>query len=187
MGFGVVSVLFDLFILGTLFLLTEKDLFPLVFVEGIVLAVCMQIFFGVPVVAFLLANVSNIILGFFGYAAVGVLYSILKWFIYVKKTGPQLEEMWLAFKERHAKSFPERPVEHVRAEFLKSSYNPLRRDGIDLTNENNWRILNWIVLWPTSAIWTVTRGLTVDFGKFLLSVFGSAYDRITKNSFEKLH
>jgi hypothetical protein len=196
LGLSLLSVFLDLILLASLVSITEAEAFP-AFPFAVAGAGALLYFgFGVDVLTALKSvEFSTYLFSVLGYVAVGSLWSVFKWWRYSVSSADAIAAGWAKFKDSENRSFSKaeadtsilKPSGALLAKFHASAvYNPLWRDGISLSNGNNWKIVNWAVLWPTSVVWTALRGVTVDLGRAILRAFGRVYDGITKSALSNL-
>lgn len=186
LGLGLLPIILDVALLILLIVLEENELFPGLFLLLPAAFTALYVAFGVNPFPLVLAHPFLAVGAFLSYFAIGVLWSAFSWWLYAKSQQPLIDNAWALFKKGDI--FKDKPINEVRTLFLtNAAYNPLYRSGISLSNGNNWKIVNWIVLWPVSLVWRFTRSLTLDFGKLLLSVFGKFYDGIANSITNKLN
>jgi hypothetical protein len=179
LGLSVLNVFLDFFFLACLIGITETEAFPAI--VPIVAGVGAILYFGFGVDVLTLVKsieFSTYLFGAIAYVTFGIAWSTLKWWLYTRSMEDTVTFRWNEYK---------RLKDATVADFKKSAvYNPLYREGVSLTNANNWRIVNWAVMWPTSLVWTAIRGVTVDLGKVILTVFGRVYDGIAGGAYKGL-
>lgn len=185
-GLGVLPVILDLVLLFFLIGITESEAFYGLPVALIATFATLYYAFGVNPLPFISANIPLIVCGSIVYLAIGIIWSIFSWFLYTRSMSDKVEEAWDKFKAISANEH--RTIESLKSEFLNSHYyNPLHRSGVSLSNDNNWKIANWIVMWPISIVWKFVRAFTIDFSKLVLSIFGRLYDKISNSVTNKLN
>jgi hypothetical protein len=91
-----------------------------------------------------------IVLGFFAYLILGTAYSFLKWYL-------RLTHLKMLYKNDYR--------------FYKSKFE---------VSSNKQRILNWMIYWPFSGIWTlIDEPITKGFKRIFLAL-ENQYEKITK-------
>lgn len=88
---------------------------------------------------------------FLGYIFVGSIWSIIKWFFYLKKV-----------KAKHD--------EYSHYSFDIKDYQ---------IGRNKERVLHWMIYWPLSSIWTLINDPVKKAFEFVLSQFGGFYDKMS--------
>lgn len=99
---------------------------------------------------FMLNNPVSVILIFAGYIAAGTIWSIAKWFFYLKGIRNAYED---------------------RSYFNIENYK---------VKEHKERITHWMIYWPLSAIWTIINDPVKKSFEFVLSQFGGLYDKMSE-------
>lgn len=156
----------------------------IVWLVGVAALTGVGLYYSPVALAAVMSNPLWLVLGFVSYFAVGVVYSIYKWWSFV-----DVEKMKEAFKEwkiNYGKGYPNATEEELKKTFIESPRNPFYRVGYSLSNDNNWKIANWIVTWPFSLLIDFFRTFFVDLAKNLVRIFSGVYDRISKVSVDKL-
>jgi hypothetical protein len=102
-------------------------------------------------------NPFTIIGGFLAYLALGTVWSFIKWFMYLK-----------TLKAKHTK-------ENGKIDGYYKSYFKAKR--------NKGRIINWMIWWPLSGVWTIINDPVVKSFKYIFNSlegkFQAISDRIT--------
>jgi hypothetical protein len=96
----------------------------------------------------------GVAIGIFGaYILVGSIWSIIKWFFYLKRV-----------KSKHEKYG------------YYSSFD-IKDYKIDRNKE---RVLHWMIYWPLSSLWTLINDPVKKAFEFVLSQFGGFYDKMSE-------
>ena len=107
-------------------------------------------------------NPTAIILGLLGYLLVGTLWSFIKWFLYLTN----LTEYYRKYPYNFSSA--------------KDKFN---------ARENKERIINWMMYWPLSGIWTLINDpIKKAFGRIFVGLenrFQKISDNLTKEFSEK--
>lgn len=105
-------------------------------------------------------NVFFIILGYYG---AGVLWSFVKWHLFLKFKAAGIEE---ELRRGYEKVFNENQIP------VAANYKA--------------RIISWMSYWPFSAFWTVIHKLVFRFWEFLYLHFEGVYNRMSKSAFSDI-
>lgn len=180
-------VLLDVLLFFVLVALAAEEQF-VVWLIGIAALAGVMFYFSPTALALVMSNPLYILAGFVSYFAIGVAYSIYKWWSFVDASLlKQKYENWKAsYPQTRENKFQYESEEKAKEEFLNSSHNPYRRVGFSLSDKNNWKISNWIVTWPFSLLVDLFRAFFVDLTKNLVRIFSGVYDKITKVGVDKL-
>lgn len=98
----------------------------------------------------MLHNPAQTLMIFAGYLVAGTIWSIAKWFFYLKRIRNSYED---------------------RSYFNIENYK---------VKENKERITHWMIYWPLSSIWTLINDPVKKAFEFILSQFGGLYDKMTE-------
>jgi len=101
---------------------------------------------------YIIQNPGVAILIFAGYIFLGSIWSIIKWFFYLKK-----------IKSKH----------NNNSDF---SFN-INNYKIE---KNKERVLHWMIYWPLSSVWTLINDPVKKAFEFVLSQFGGFYDKMSE-------
>ena len=113
---------------------------------------------------FIEQNPGTVIAAFFGYIALGVGWSMAKWYFFIL---------------RAREKFLEANSRDNRTNYSSSS----AEDSIPQAKRYKARILSWMFYWPFSALWT---GLNEPVRRIFLNIFRNleaTYDRMSKKIF----
>lgn len=154
-------------------------------VAGIVLAIAFAafcFFAAINPLTWVLANPGTLILTILGYGAIGIVWSIIKWFFYTRNDTNQaiIKAAHNSWKDNESKKDTARTKEgnldtrykeiappQTFEEYMKTSassslFNP---------KQNKVRITRWMIWWPTSIIWTLLSDL-------IINIFNFIYDKL---------
>jgi hypothetical protein len=111
-----------------------------------------------------LADVARFLLFYF---AIGGLWSIVKWYLYLLKVRDKAREDFERFKAagREKDSHPKRP---------STSY----------ARENKARLVGWIAHWPFSMVGSVFGDFLTRIVKSIYNVLSDLYDRMANHVFK---
>ena len=102
-----------------------------------------------------------------GYYAVGTIWSIAKWFLFLRKK--------VRMAEKH----------------LESTSSVSRLNDFDfrapLAADNKSRIISWMSYWPFSAFWTILNKFFLRVWEFLYETFEKLYNNMAKRAFSDLN
>lgn len=187
-GLSAASIILDLLVIGSLLFIEENEAWPASFLVFGLVGLGLYFGFGINIVPIVIANPLIAVAAVAGYLVFGILWSILSWYLYInsEEIQKELTESWEKWRTA-SKAATNTEIEAQRTRFLDSAvHNPIYRKGISLSNKNNWKIVNWIIMWPVSFVWRFARTLTIDFGKLVLSIFGKVYDKISNSATNNL-
>jgi hypothetical protein len=142
------------------------------------------------------------------YFVMGSVWSIVKWFSFVRNTAEQFGELKLKYIERINEAGKERakspgneftPIEvdiktvipeSSKEDFLeflhRQGYLKYSSDNIfPSASENKDRLVSWIVWWPTSALWTLINDPIRKIAEKLYAGMQGIYSRISQQAFKK--
>lgn len=186
LGVTATYVLLDIMAVIVLITAAAYDGFPLAIgIFGIAIPAALYFLAQINVYAWFIANPLLTVAIVLSYLVVGVVWSILAWFLFTREHADELQSEWEKYKHRPS-GFKETDEEKKAAFLDNSSLNPLYRKGYSLSIPNNFKIVNWIVMWPFSIIWKAIRSFTIDFSKLVLRLFGRIYDGMTNSVTSKL-
>ena len=101
---------------------------------------------------YIIHNPSVSILVFLGYLLIGSIWSVVKWFFYLRKA-----------KEKYKNDI---------------DYFDIKKYNVDRNKE---RILHWMIYWPLSSIWTLINDPIKKSFEFILSQFGGFYNKMSES------
>jgi hypothetical protein len=180
LGFTAYPIVFDLLALVLIFIFTANEIWPAgILIPTAIMPTVLYFGYGINAFTYILANPFAAIGLVLAYLLVGVLWSIIAWFLYTREKKPVVDLAWEAYKRLSYNK--DIPLATLKENFTKSRDNPLYRSGISITDQNNWKIINWAIMWPVSIVWRLIRSFTVDLGKLILSLFGGIYDKIANS------
>lgn len=103
-------------------------------------------------------NPLRLVVYLVGYLIAGGLWSLFKWWLFVRRRMPEVKEAFQRWSRDHASA----PMD----EFIASSYhNPVSLSD----NTNQERIMRWMIWWVPSLFWTLLSDL-------LISIWNRVYD-----------
>jgi len=164
MGLIIAICLVELFILLAL---TENEWGSVAAVTLVITLGVLQFWQHVDILGFVQTHALEVAGGAVVYFAVGILWSIIKWYWYVgdevnrvkdQRSANQSDESW---KEELKRRIP----------------SPARYKD---------RIMRWIGYWPISVFWFVVHDLVMDVLNFLYNRFAGVYRKITEAAITRL-
>ncbi len=139
---------------------------------------------GREIVDYYINNPTSILVHIGLYVVLGALYSVLKWFLFVKnKKNEYLKEK---------KEFVEGKLKEGRCESTikaswKESFGSFESFAKYLTpSKNKGKITFWIIYWPFSLLSLILRDLTVEIATFVMNKLGSVYKAVSKGQFSDI-
>lgn len=114
-------------------------------------------------VLYMLHHPMNIILVLLGYFVVGTVWSVVKWFFFLKRKVREFEDSTSDYK------FNEDGT-------LKDNYTPKAR-------EHRSSILLWMSWWPFSALWTLLNDPFRQAFEWIADVLEQTFDRMAASAF----
>jgi hypothetical protein len=124
---------------------------------------------------------------FGGYFAVGAVYSILKWFSFVRRK----KEKYLNEKDHFWRLYDDKTETEKKVLWAKeksrgqtSGYEILMRDLSP--KENADRLSFWILYWPWSLFWTIIDDPIRRLVKYIRDQLNAVYVSITKRTFSDI-
>lgn len=126
---------------------------------------------------------------FVGYFAVGVFWSIAKWWFFIQNKIAQYKNFKKEFLEQ--KNLPvslrasEIPKKHKREWQSKSAY-PHHQFYKPKVNENKRRILTWMIYWPWSFVWTIINDPITKLFKQIFNQLRFIYEGIANRAYQSI-
>lgn len=126
------------------------------------------------------------VLAALGYLAVGALWSVGKWWFYVKGLRRKLIDA----KERFCRDNgivwqgPERtPIPDAKREDWERviGYSGLKKPSV---GRNRWRIMSWMAYWPWSMTWTVINDPVRKIFRRIFDRLRAVYQRIADSAYK---
>jgi len=141
---------------------------------------------------------SSIIFVSLLYVVIGCLWSLAKWFFYVRSYAEAFKEYKLRWIRKYNKQHPNSPIaedasvrlSQVCDDNLSNFHSFMRAHAhqgkLMTSNLPRWtnekdRIVPWIMFWPTSFVWTMLNEPTVRMAKAAYQSMGKLFDSITKS------
>lgn len=110
---------------------------------------------------YIIANPLTIFLYLAGYYAVGVAWSITKWYFYLKFKAAKLNEQLDKYSR----------MDYLPSEFKVSA------------SDKKGTIIAWMTYWPFSVVWTMVHKFVRQAFQYLYIKFEGVYNRISKSVF----
>ena len=198
--------MFDLFLIGSLsfwililiefillLALVEYERPGLGFLSLLGVGILLKVFADVNLLEYVIQFPWHTALGALGYFTIGTVWSIFKWYFFVREK----REKYLAAKEEYEKS-PERSFQRERGavaevtdfptpwekSMVRSMLLNSKHGIIPLPGDNKSRILMWMAYWPWSAFWTLINDSVKKVYKFIYENISGLLLRISKAAFK---
>ena len=147
------------------------------------------------------------------YFVIGSVWSIIKWFSYVRNLASEFGKHKLKYLQRCNDSgqreinvdgdtitlpefkidistpIPEELMQHFKR-YLKSERGYIRSEYDDIipsAANNKDRIVTWIVWWPTSLLWTLINDPIRKLAEKIYAGLQGVYSKITQQAFSKFN
>lgn len=117
-------------------------------------------------------NPSTLLIGFAGYALVGCLWCVAKWWLFLKKVH----------KESEKDFFEEMRLWNERA--LNSTQPSRERPSESYASNNKGRLTGWIFHWPFSMLSVIVGDIIVRFAETLQEALQGLFERMASSRFE---
>lgn len=109
------------------------------------------------------------------YLACGALWSVVKWWFYVRKQRPEIKASYENWKDRYGGG-----GDTSLDAFLVSESNPVK------ASKNKHRIMVWMVWWVPSLFWTVCSDIIMKIWDrlydMLVGIYTNIANRIAKSA-----
>lgn len=127
---------------------------------------------------------------FVGYFAVGTLYSIGRWWLFIHNRTSGLKKLkkeFLEFRKLPAGSKISR-LDRERKKEWRSALRGINRGDFHKPeiNENKRKILTWMVYWPWSFVWTILNDPVTKLFKQIFNQLRFIYEEITARAYASL-
>jgi hypothetical protein len=136
--------------------------------------------FGYPIISSIIANPLLILLALVLYVLAGSVYTgIWKWPDYIRSKSENIEYRYSVWKMDRVKNNESTSFE----DFIESNeytYN-------FAASNNKERITTWVMMWPFSMTWEVSRKPAIWAFNASYKMFGTMFERIGKNTAMKMH
>lgn len=144
-----------------LFVAIDKDWHYFGVGELFVYALFLQLVAGVNIIGLIIAHPLLAVAYFAGYLIIGTIWSIVKWWVYLRKKAESLREQ--------------------KANGYKiSSYQ------IPKAKDKKGKIANWILFWPISFIWTFLDDVVKEIANKIVETLNSLYQGIANSVFKDI-
>lgn len=143
-------------------------------------------FGGCNVIAFTFSHIPLILTYVLVYVVVGLLWSIAKWWFYVRGRVDKLMELRAEYLE--SRKLPANTAwdKALQDDFDKrnpySNVQELAKRPI--ARKNKSRILGWMVYWPWSATWTIINDPVMKLFRMLFKRFHALFEAISKSAYK---
>lgn len=116
-------------------------------------------------------NLADLSLFLLAYFAIGALWSVAKWFLFLLKLRDQLKENIASWEKRKQQ---------------KQGPKPRRPEASFATNSKG-RIMGWIGHWPFSMLGSLIGDILTRILKSIYNVLSGVYDRMSKSIFSEFN
>lgn len=135
-------------------------------------------------------TLRNAILFVVAYATCGVLYSFLRWYLFLVERLEHWKEVLADFREKFGRKYDE-PVkldDPVLMNYISKSHREYLVDT-GVFNQfairvrprpNRPRIIGWMVYWPWSLVWSLLDDIVTGFFRFLYRKISGGYDAMSR-------
>ncbi len=118
-----------------------------------------------------------------GYFAVGALWSLAKWWFYVRRQLRKYNEVKAEFLKNNGES-EKGPV----PDRLKADWNARRpsyaRYAKPQVRENKGRILTWMIYWPWSLVWTILNDPVKRLFKNIFNAMKALFQKVADSAYK---
>lgn len=158
----------------------ELDLFAAI--SLIVFAVILNVYCDVNIISFIKSNPVNLIMIVGSYVVIGVMWSVFKWWMFVRDRRSDYEKFksaWLLDRGCDSKHVPDDLKESFRNHLADKNRFKIRIfSSAPSAADHKDMIIRWLAFWPISVIWSIAN----DFIKWLFDsvvhCFRFVYNRI---------
>ena len=173
--------------------LTENEQFGWATIMLVASLVTVQLLHVVDILHYVQGHAGETMLYVAGYILVGVLWSFVKWFLYLMNFREKFRDCKAAFLySKKLNPYGQVPLEYI--EGFNMYLNSVLRYSDDLSfrggaikrpqaADNKSRIIAWMSLWPVSFIGTMLNDPMRRLFNFLFSFFRSLYQRMADSIF----
>ena len=135
------------------------------------------------ILSYVAANALTSALYAVGYVVVGVVWSFVKWFSYLRKFRDHFRELKQKFLERKSLTGPDID-EPLLSEFKDSlrhqyEYRDVQSGQKPTAAENKARITAWMAFWPCSMVSTLLNDPIRRLFKFLFSLLKGTFQKLS--------
>ncbi len=163
--------------------LVELEFFGWATLALIAAVVGVQFLHVYDILSYVAANVLTSTLYAAGYIVVGVAWSFVKWFSYLRKFRDHFRELKQKFLERKSLTGPDID-EPFLSEFKDSlrhqyEYRDVQSGQKPTAAENKARITAWMAFWPCSMLSTLLNDPIRRLFKFLFNLLKSTFQKLS--------
>jgi len=166
---------------------------------GIVIGCVILNYFGeIPILTFIKENPLDIVIYITGYVVIGVVWGLVKWFLFVQKKKrefPKFKNKFIAdVLDDRRNSIVTHLTEddlaqmkrgHLIAKLHKELNVQAKIHDFPPNAENNKeKIITWMLYWVLSMVGTLLGDLVKEVYEYLYSLIGKSFDRISKYIFK---
>jgi uncharacterized membrane protein len=172
------------YVLGVIFCLDDETYGLVVFFTLVVGLISYFFGRGKDILDYYMSNPVSFLIHMGVYIGIGALYSVLKWFLFVKgKKNKYLREKETFMGK---KSNKEKDAETLKKEWM--DYNGSFKSFIMyLTpSHNTGKITFWIIYWPFSLLSLFLRDFLREVAAFVMNRLESVYSSISKSQFSDI-
>ena len=121
---------------------------------------------------FLIDNWKLIILYAFGYVAIGVLYSVYRWYRSLVSNSYEIKRYYNSLSSKTTSDGNLYYSEKEAKRMVHEQFSPSRNVGM---------ITSWIAYWPFSMVSRFAKFITVDLFNTVFKYFSNIYKRISES------
>lgn len=123
---------------------------------------------------------SGLIVIIMFYIAIGIVWSFVKWYLFLLKRRDELIE-----REEKSKQF--RGIDgSSKVSSVPARSAMIKREDIPLAKDNKSRIVLWISYWPWSAFWTLLNDPIRKFFNLIYVKISKLYQKISDSVFRDI-
>lgn len=161
---GIVSSEFDSFTGGAI-----------TFVGSLLVA---NYWFGIPVIAAIIASPVQLLIIFAVYVLVGGLYATyFKYPDFLEANVHHIKDRFNQFKKSKGPDYSEKQLKEM---FFESDFYEKYRPY-----KNKERIASWVLMWPWGGLWDLTHKPVRSIYRFVHDSIGNGMDRVGKGKIDK--
>jgi len=171
----ILLIIFLLVALAIGILAAESDNF--VFTTAVIISTFagLDLFFGWPIWASILANPFTILLFAFGYLIVGSAYTaIWRWPEFLRDNKDKIRNDFAKYIKEHVGATEEQYMNSANYTYNYSA------------SSNKTSLANWVLAWPLSLTWELARKPAIWLWDNVYELLGTTFDRIGKSVSRKI-
>lgn len=136
---------------------------------------------GFHLVDWVWSNPNLFLLGVAGYVALGALWSLLKWRMWLGDEASSIQRRWNDYKKLRGRLENEVLNPEFKNDFMKDRMYGGRWSAA----ANKSRIVYWMSLWPGSVFWTFFHDILLKVWMKVYDLLSNVYDRIARSFIDR--